>query len=1162
MNNYQTILDKAVNLIIPGNRFIQSKIVEDSIKDVLKNKYGEEWKTKESMFFSNYEMLRKDFRKESYFGDVPYFYLMYYMPLNIPKVQLVLLQLMKKIELPKKISIMDIGCAVGTSMVAIIDLFVLLDNLCALYGEESFFEKIEISSIDGSADNLDVFKENYNSLKCRLSKFASIDKFVVNKPHEMDVSKGNILGKYDIIIMSNVISEVNPYSKRKEIVTNLHPNLNKSGSIIIIEPASKERVKSMNNLKYDICSTINLKSVAPCGTCSECYRCWIYQKCDVANSELISYMDGLYEKKYESKYSDSFYNDRLKWVYCILTKGGQEERCTDLSNLPNAVFTSAKMHVVGGRKNNSYELCDGNGNKGILVGKDTELSYFNFGDSAELDNVIIKKAKKYLIEYSRESYVKNFSNARLAPTIFYKANKLSLAYLLKRFWGFDDFREGQLELIEGVLKGKDILGILPTAAGKSVCYQLPAIMGSGVSLVISPLKSLIKDQIANLKRVGFDFVDFIDSSKSASEKRQTLSRFKAGSLKLLYITPERLQMRDFQNDLKSALENLRIDYFIIDEAHCASEWGHDFRPSYLKLADVAKNIGFSNIIAVTATASPKVKVDILDLFKIREENVIASSTLDRDEISLQVINIPISANKEEYLNRALLNDLPQLLHKKSIHELHEDGSGVIFAIYARPEGKSTKSSGTESIREMVDVLDINANVYHSKLDDIIREETQDKYKQDEIPLLVATKGFGMGIDKPNIRYIIHMCFANSLEAYYQEAGRAGRDRQHAHSIIITRSRVNECIIDKVNDGISEYEPKCINNWCCRHSNNSEPLCDYGMQAKFISESYPDAARMTKDLKTFHQNLSQCSNGNTIFQITKYSSTDQYEKYLFYFQKYGIISNYDVIKYIGDGGKQFGVIVLDNMLEAPNVNSKIDEIVNRIQNFKKQKYNMLESMWEYVDNKTRCRRQFLLDYFQDSTTFGDEGCKFCDIEGISEEKAIRATKSLLVEKIYSRFQELMELNDFEYKELKSLMKLIIQEGQQEGIKIRAMKYLEDYTDNLVALYYRTIIALTYDQDDAYTRTHANDLFSLLLKSEQTGNCVDFANEITGINEELMQNILIKNAELIADLSNADALMNGLHSEGFKELVYKIHIDKRITGFSNRISKVVTSYAGSE
>ena len=1153
MSSSYKILDKAINIIAPGNRFTQSKVVEDSIKDVLINKYGSNWKEQNDLFFNSYEFLRKDFRKESYCGDVSYFYLMYYMPLNIPKVQLVFLQLMKKKNLPRELNILDIGSGVGTTAVAILDLIALLDNLCELYGTGSFFDRVNISAVEGSGDNINVFKENLSFFKERLNKISSIEKVTLNPPVLANIEKSDIQGNYDLVILSNVISEIKFYPDRKNLIIKLSGNLKKSGGLMIIEPASRSRAESMNRLKYEICDTTNLKSIAPCGTCEKCRQCWIYQTCDIANSELISYVDRLYEVKHTSKYEDTFYNDRLKWAYCILSYDYKEKVCSDLSTLPNNVPTKVKVHIVGNRRNNAYAVCDGKGNKGRLVGKDVELSFFKFGDFIDAENVTVSRLRDtFRISFLSDSQVfKHYSNPRTSKTIFPEINAESLVYLLNRLWGFNTFRDGQIELIKGALNGNDILGILPTGAGKSVCYQLPAILGNGVSLVVSPLKSLIKDQITNLKNVGFEFVDYIDGSKTPDEKAKTLSRFKAGSLKLLYLTPERLQMRNFQLELFEVLKNHSIDYFIIDEAHCASEWGHDFRPSYLKLIDVAKAFKTSRIIAVTATASPKVKEDILNIFHIKKKNVITSHSLDRDEISFQVINLPIEASKDEYLKKALLQDIPRTLQEIDINDINRFGSGIIFTIYASPRGVNTYPFGTDYILDRVREMGIEANLYHSQLKDNEREKIQDQYKQDMFPLLVSTKGFGMGIDKPNIRYIVHMCYTNSLEAYYQEAGRAGRDRQHAHSIIISRSRTQECV--KHTNNIAEFEPKCIGKWKCYYTD--AVICDYGMQARFISNNYSDAQTTQKELKQFYHNLVQASGGQNEFHITKYSNTNKYEKYLFYFQMHGVIKNYYISSYMGKNGVKFGIEVNPDKFNMTNIGNVIVKIVNRLENFKKQKYNMLESIWQYVDNKSRCRRQFLLDYFQDKASIGEEGCKFCDIEGISEEKAILANRSLKIDKLYSEFQKLMELNDFDYPQVKSLLNEIYEECEHEGITVRAMKHLEDYTDNLVALYFRTIITLKRDQADAYARNQANDLIALLLKKRKIDTCAYIINDFIDIDEKLAILFLLSNENLIADSRVADSLINDLKTEATKECVYKMFFDNRIVNLNNTLIRSI-------
>ena len=1149
MDNYYKILDTAMNIIAPGSRFAQSKIIEDSVKDVLINKYGSEWAEKKELFLDCYESLRNCFRKEAYVGDIPYFYSMYYMLLNIPKVQLVLLQLMRKKRVSKELKVLDIGSGVGTTTFALLDLITLLDNLCELYGEESFFDSVKIYSIEGSADNINVFKENISYFTGRLKNISNIDKVKIVSPKQADINNYKINRIYDLVILSNIINEIE-FKKRKDLLIRISKNLTTNGDIILIEPASETAAKSLNRLKNEIQNITNLKSIAPCGNCNQCDQCWIFQTCDISNGVLTSYIDSLYAEKYDTKYKDDFYNNRLKWGYCILSNSCLSDECSDLSALPLNVEITIKVNIVGNRINNSYRFCDGHGNKGLIVGTEIELGYYKFGDFIEIANAVIKASDTIKILFSTNSKIRKFySNSDMSKSIFNNVQKENLRYILKRLWGFDDFREGQFELIKGALMGKDILGILPTGAGKSICYHLPALLGNGVSLIVSPLKSLIKDQITNLKNIGFEFVDYIDSSKSQSEKKKTLNRFKAGSLKLLYVSPERLQMRDFQFELKGILENFSIDYFIIDEAHCASEWGHDFRPSYLKLVDVVSTVSSANIIAVTATASPKVKEDILNIFNIKRENVICSKSLDRNEISFQVINLPIEESKDDSLKKVLLEYVPKILHKKDIAELHKDGAGIIFTIYANPKGTSTIPYGTNYILNEVRESGIDSNLYHASLNDIDREDIQEKYKKDIFPLLVSTKGFGMGIDKSNIRYIVHMCYSNSLEAYYQEAGRSGRDRQHAHSIIISRARTIDCIQNL--DSIDNYEPRCINGWTCSYTKGMK--CDYGMQSKFISSSYPKAEEMTRKLHAFYRELIMKSNNKPkfVFSVDRNDSST-YQTYLFYFQTQGIIENYFTLKYVNNA-MEFGVEVNQSKLKKIDITNVIEQIVLRLQNFKKQKYNMLESIWEYVNNTSKCRRQFLMDYFQDTVSYGAEGCKFCDVEGISEEKSISVTRPLKIKKLFVEYHTLMTTNNFDYDKIKELLHNLIEENEQESAKIRAMKHLEDYTDNPIALYFRSIITLKRDKADAYSRNQVNELFLSILKSHKNYAAIGVLNDVIDIDEELAEKILINNEALISNPVLATDLFKKLKTVKTKEIVYKMFINRKINSFNNVLAR---------
>ncbi|GEM_PF-775486 len=1148
MNNYYKTLDKAMNIIAPGSRFTQSKILEDSIKDVLINKYGIQWAAAQKDLFLNcYESLNNGCEKKSYAGDIPYFYSMYYMLINIPKLQLVLLQLMRRKKLSRKLRVLDIGSGVGTTTFALLDLITLLDNLCELYGEECFFDKVEIYSIEEHEDNIKVYAENVSYYLSRLNNISNIEKITITPPKQVNVTGHTITGNYDLVVLGDSTDELE-YNSRKQLLSQLSKNLTTNGDIILIEPATESASKSLHRLKKDVYNTTNLIGIAPCGSCELSYQCWSFSTCDIANSELIGYIDSLYAEKYDSKYLDGSYGNSFKWRYSILSNSCPSDICTNLSVLLETE-TTVKVNIVGNRIGNSYKFCDGHGGQGVIVGEDIELGYYVYGDFIEFTNIVIDKSNDLKIVVSSNSQVNNYySNSDRSKYIFNNVNKDNLTYLLKRLWGFNNFREGQFDLIKGALMGKDILGILPSGAGKSICYQLPALLGNGVSLIVSPLKSLIEDQIIHLNKIGFEFADYIDGSKSDAEKRQTLRRFKAGSLKVLYVTAEKLQMRDFQLELKEVLKNFSLDYFIIDEAHCSSEWGHDFRASYLKLSDAVTTIGPANIIAVTATASPKVKEDILNIFRINKDKVICSKPLARNEISFQVINLPIENTKEIKLRKALMEDIPMILHKENIHDVHKLGSGIIFTIYGIARGATTRSYGTKHILNEVRLCGIESNLYHSKLSDIERSDIQDKFQADKFPLLVSTKGFGVGIDKSNIRYTIHMCYSNSLEAYYQEVGRAGRDRQHAHSIIISRARTQACIQHQ--DSISNYEPKCINGWRCEYTIGIK--CDYGMQAKFISEAYPNADEMTRTLNKCHQFLVQISNGNPKFTFAIDSkNSGKYQTYLFYFQMQGIIVNYYTLSYMDDGSMEFEVEVNRSIFILPNSTNVIERIVMSLQNIKKQKYNMLQSIWEYVNNDTKCRRQFLMEYFQDPVSYGIEGCEFCDIEGISNEKSISETRNLRINKLFIDYQRLMASNSFEYALAKELFNIMYEENEQERAKIRAMKHLEDYTENPVALYFRSLITLKRDKTDAYARNLAFELVSTFFRNNETTAVIGVLNDIIDIDEKLAEDILIMNETLVNNVDVANHLIKELKSNTTSVIVYKLFMNSKINNLNNKL-----------
>lgn len=324
---------------------------------------------------------------------------------------------------------------------------------------------------------------------------------------------------------------------------------------------------------------------------------------------------------------------------------------------------------------------------------------------------------------------------------------------LRTYYGYDAFRGGQSRLIEALLQGRDVLGIMPTGAGKSICYQIPAVLLPGVTVVISPLISLMKDQVDALNETGIP-ATYINSSLSQSETNERMRDVSAGRYKLLYIAPERLESEYF----RGLLRRLRVPLVAVDEAHCVSQWGHDFRPSYMTITRLLRDIEPRPIMAAfTATATDVVKDDIAERLQLSEP-VRVTTGYARDNLTLSVVR---GADKRAYI-REFLRERP-------------DQAGIIYA--------STRRE-VDQCHQWLNGLGISAGKYHAGLSEDDRARTQEAFQRDDVQLIVATNAFGMGIDKSNVRFVIHHNMPKNLEAYYQEAGRAGRDGAPGECVLL------------------------------------------------------------------------------------------------------------------------------------------------------------------------------------------------------------------------------------------------------------------------------------------------------------------------------------------------------------------------------------------
>jgi ATP-dependent DNA helicase RecQ len=347
--------------------------------------------------------------------------------------------------------------------------------------------------------------------------------------------------------------------------------------------------------------------------------------------------------------------------------------------------------------------------------------------------------------------------------------------ILHHYWGYDDFRGIQREIIESIGSGHDTLGLMPTGGGKSITFQVPALAQEGTCIVITPLIALMKDQVDNLRRKGIKAAA-IYSGLTHEEIIITLENAIFGAVKLLYVSPERLSSELFQTKLR----HMKVSFITVDEAHCISQWGYDFRPSYLQIAQIRKLVPDVPVLALTATATPQVVDDIQERLKVQKDQ------------SFNVFKMSFERKNLAYVVRHADDKIGELIHILKSTK----GSAIVYARSRRR---------TKEYSEIINEAGISATFYHAGLDASVKDQRQREWQENKHRVMVATNAFGMGIDKPDVRVVVHVDCPDSIEAYFQEAGRAGRDGLKAYAVLLYNNSDERKLLKRISDSFPEKE---------------------------------------------------------------------------------------------------------------------------------------------------------------------------------------------------------------------------------------------------------------------------------------------------------------------------------------------------------------------
>jgi len=615
--------------------------------------------------------------------------------------------------------------------------------------------------------------------------------------------------------------------------------------------------------------------------------------------------------------------------------------------------------------------------------------------------------------------------------------------ILKDYWGYDHFRALQEEIILSVLTGNDTLALLPTGGGKSICFQVPAMYKDGLCLVITPLIALMKDQVENLKKRKIQ-ASAIFSGMNPGEIERTFDFAAYGKLKFLYVSPERLQTSLFE----ARAQSLPINMIAIDEAHCISEWGYDFRPSYLKIADIRKFYPKVPFLALTASATKEVRADIISKLRLNKPNYFQKS-FERENLIYGVVFDEAKYNK--------LKEISSRVH----------GCGIVY-VRTRKQAKE--------VSDFLNMNKINSDFYHAGLEQEERNKKQDAWKSGKTRIIVATNAFGMGIDKPNVRLVVHMHLPDSLEAYYQEAGRAGRDLQKSFAIAIINKLDKQELEKRMETNFPERSYiqtvyQAIGNYCQIPIGSGLSMeFDFNL-ADFCSSCNFDMVKAYNAIRFIEKEELLYITEQGFLPARLFITVNYHELYDFQLQNPDfepiiktLLRSYEglfdvyVRIHENDLARQLGIesdkvinklkqmdkkgvchylpaknkpqlVFLCNRLPKDHVMGNLSTINKRKEVFRKK----MDAISEYAYNFKKCRSITLLEYFSETLPKNCGHCDFCLKAGNS------GLSSAEFEQLYHRIKEMIDTKSHTFDNLKDELTDIRQDKL-----IAALKWMKEQT----------------------------------------------------------------------------------------------------------------------